>query len=131
MLGSIEAGLRRDAQLVGPQLRYWAPEGAAGSLAQRCAGGAGLQALEDAFFADRPLEARLLQPWPLLRELQAAGVPCAALLSFSAEGGDNLGEANQVAAAAAAAAGLADQGHVQWEPPATWRHVYGASHAVY
>lgn len=142
MLGSIEATFRRDAQLAGPQLRYWAPpsaDGAEGSLEQRCAG-AGLAPLEPSFFADRPLERRQLQPWPLLRALAEAGVPCAAVLSFSTEG-DNAADALQLAAAAAAVAGLApaagaigqqqQQPAVQWVPPASWQYAYGGPPAVY
>lgn len=142
MLGSVEATIRRDAQLAGPQLRHWAPpspEGADGGLAQRCAG-AGLAPLEPSFFADRPLERRQLQPWPLLRALAEAGVPCAAVLAFSTEG-DNASDALQLATAAAAVAGLAtaaeaagqqqQQQAVQWVPPASWQYVYGGPPAVY
>ena len=145
MLGSIEATFRRDAQLAGPQLRYWAPSasggggGGDGGLAQRCAG-AGLAPLEPSFFADRPLERRQLQPWPLLRALADVGVHCAAVLSFSTEG-DNAADALQLATAAAAVAGLApaagtagqqqQQQAVQWVPPASWQYVYGGPPAVY
>lgn len=144
VLGSVEAGFRRDAQLAGPQLRWWAPPGAdatGGALAQRCREATGVPPLEDSFFEDRPLEARQLQPWPLLRELAAAGVPCAALLSFSTEG-DNVGEAFGMATAAAAVAGLpapeaaggegaAAAAQQQWAPPPSWQHVYGSAPAVY
>lgn len=137
VLGSVEATVRRDAQMSGPQLRYWAPSGAdsdsSGSLAQRCAAAAGLQPLEAHFFEDRSLEQRLLPPWPLLRSLQAQGVPCAAILSFTTEG-DNLGEAFEVAAAAAAAAGLPTPSGGQaaaGAAPQSWQYVYGESTAVY
>lgn len=140
MLGSVESGFRRDAQLAGPQLRWWAPSDASGSaLVQRCQDTPGLLQLEASFFDDRALEARQLQPWPLLRELAAAGVPCAALLSFSAEG-DNVAEAFGMATAAAAAAGLqapeqaGGEGAAaaqQWVPPPSWQHVYGSAPAVY
>ena len=149
VLGSIEAGLRRDAQLVGPQLRYWAPDAPSGGpaaaacgnsagneLSDRCAG-AGVPPLEPSFFEDRPLEERALQPWPLLLALRDAGVPCTALLCFSAEG-DNLGDAFQLAGGAADVAGLPAPGGSgeaaappQWVPPHTWQHVYGTSTAVY
>ncbi len=141
MLGSIEAGFRRDAQLAGPQLRWWAPAdaGASSALVQRCQAASGLLQLEGSFFDDRALEARQLQPWPLLRELAAAGVPCAALLSFSTEG-DNVAEAFGMATAAAAVAGLqapaaaggeAPAGEQQWMPPPSWQHVFGSAPAVY
>jgi hypothetical protein len=139
VLGSMEAGFRRDAQLVGPQLRCWAPEGgsdAGARLLQRCQAAApgGVPALEPALLQDRPLEQRQLQPWPLLRALAERGVPCAALLSFSAEG-DNLGDAAVMASAAAAAAGLAaapgEQQQPQWQPPRSWQYVFGARTAVY
>lgn len=140
MLGSIEAGFRRDAQLAGPQLRWWAPADAGSSaLMQRCQDAVGLLQLEASFFDDRPLDARQLQPWPVLRELASAGVPCAALLSFSAEG-DNVAEAFGMATAAAVVAGLqapaatGGEGTAapqQWVPPPSWQHVYGSAPAVY
>lgn len=140
VLGSIEAGFRRDAQLAGPQLRWWAPADAGSSaLMQRCQDAVGLLQLEASFFDDRPLDARQLQPWPVLRELASAGVSCAALLSFSAEG-DNVAEAFGMATAAAVVAGLqapaatGGEGTAapqQWVPPPSWQHVYGSAPAVY
>lgn len=135
VLGSIEATFRRGAQLQGPQLRCWAPEGAhasEGSLATRCTA-AGLTPLEASFFADRPLDARQLQPWPLLQALEALHVPCAAVLCFSTEG-DNTADAAQLATTAAAVGGIAAAGQQQeqrWVPPASWQYVYGGAPAVY
>lgn len=145
VLGSIEASSRRDAQLVGPQLRCWAPDadGGGSGLLHRCEAAApgGVPPLEPGLLEEWPLEQRLLPPWPLLRHLCQLGVPCAAILSFSTEG-DNLGDAFVMAAAAAAAAGL-DEGAAsggeaaagpagrEWVPPRSWQSVYGASAAVY
>jgi proteasome assembly chaperone 2 len=144
VLGSLEAGFRRDAQLVGPQLRRWAPDGqTSGALLERCAAAApgGVPTLEPAFLEDRPAEQRLLQPWPLLLALKAEDVPCAALLSFSSEG-DNLADAFLMAEAAAAAVGIQAgrehgsgsaerQPQPKWVPPRSWQTVYGTNTPVY
>lgn len=136
MLGSIEATFRRDSQLAGPQLRFWAPSAGAEEQRQRCSS-LGLQPLEESFFEDRSLEARQLPPWPLLRHLQQQGVPCCAILSFSTEG-DNAADAVVMATAAAQAAGLQAVGDEQaaaaqrqWVPPSSWQYVYGTTGAVY
>ncbi|KAI3438729.1 hypothetical protein D9Q98_001149 [Chlorella vulgaris] len=141
VLGSIEAGIRRDSQLVGLQLRCWAPESDANAGAlQSCKGSApgGVPRLEADFWQDRALPQRQLPPWPLLRALQQQGVPCAALLSFTTEA-DNLGDAFQLASAAAAAAGLQAGGgssgaaaQPQWQAPSSWQYLGGgAAGAVY
>lgn len=154
VLGSIEATQRRDEQLVGPQLRCWAPDSsgsaggaagdAAGSAAElllgRCRGAAGVPLLEASFWQGLPLEARCLPPWPLLRALHCAGVPTAALLCFSSEG-DNVADGLMVATATAAALDLQARGGAsnnvagsaagQWVPPPGWQCLYGATAAVY
>ncbi len=140
MLGSLDAVFRSDGQLGGPQLRYWSPEAAA--LSEACER-QGLRALEPEWFqraGDKPLAERLLPPWPLLRELQAAGVACAALLTFSLEG-DNRPEACMLAGVAAGALGLAGPaaapqelgaargaaGSIAWREPSSWDFAFGRS----
>ncbi|KAL4425590.1 hypothetical protein ABPG75_009606 [Micractinium tetrahymenae] len=162
VLGSIEATMRRDEQLAGPQLRCWAPgtpaqaadgssseagssgvdavDAASAALLERCRSGAGAPLLEASFWQDRPLEARCLPPWPLLRALRSAGVPAAALLCFSSEG-DNVADGLMVASAAAAAAGLqagtapagdaAESPPLRLLPPPGWQYLYGSTAAVY
>lgn len=94
---------------------------------------------------DKPLEQRLLPPWPLLLALEGEGVPCAALLAFCLEG-DNRPDAHALAGAAAGVLGLQQAGRAQadgppvgeaapasasvgltWLPPASWQHAFGSA----
>lgn len=130
VLGSVDASLRRDSQLTGPQLRFWSGSCAGSDALQQACIGAGLESLEAAFFEDKPLEARALPPWPLARACEACAVPSAALLTFTAEG-DNVPDAEQLAVATCKAVaeleGLGGAGGAagRWERPESWQFVYG------
>eukprot|EP00887_Chlorella_sp_A99_P000755 scaffold5.g755.t1 len=134
VLGSLDAALRRDAQLAGSQLRWWAPA-ATSELRERCTA-AGLAPLEAGWFAERAEEEHLLPPWPALVQLRlqqhTGGPAVAAVLIFAAEG-ENLADAHQLAAAAARVAGLAPGeggGEPRWVPPQTWQYVFGRAPVI-
>ena len=135
VLASLDASTRVDAQLAGTQLRYWAAGASGGDeeLAAACAG-AGLAALEPSWFeGGKPLEERLLPPWPLLRACREGGVPAATALTFATEG-DNQPEAAALAAAGAAVLGLrlgAGEGCQPWVQPPAWQHLDGGERAYY
>lgn len=141
LLGSLDAALRRDEQLGGKQLRFWALEpgpaaggqgASAGALADRCAA-AGLPRLEASWLAERPLERQLLPPWPAALQLQARALPgLAAVLAFAAEG-ESREAAAALAAAAAVAAGLVAAGDAvqAWQPPPSWQWAFSRRAAVY
>ena len=130
LLGSLDATLRRDAQLAGTQLRSWSQDV---GLQERCSS-CGLPPLEETWFSEQGIEEQLLPPWPAQVQLRQLGLGhVAALLIFAAEG-ENLADAHVLAAAAARAGGLVAEGdpaEPRWVPPESWQWVFGCSVAVY
>lgn len=130
LLGSLDGSFRRDDQLQGSQLRFWAPPNDA--LEATCTA-AELPKLEEEWFAQgKPLEQRLMPPWPLMRSCQAQGLSCAAVLAFVLEG-DNVPDAVKVANAAGKVVkevGALTTGEGRWSQPPSWRYAFGGARPV-
>jgi len=94
----LDAGLRRDAQITGPQVRYLQ---AATTPQQEGAppGLAGAAPLEADYLTEEKTAHSLLPPWPLLGACEGAGLPATLLAVFATEG-DNTYEALTLARAA-------------------------------
>lgn len=120
-LGSLDGRFRRDRQLTGSQLRSYAN----GKQQDACAH-AGILPLEDDWFADLPLEKRLLPPWPLHKACRTSEteMTCASILIFASEG-NNVPEAHLLAnAAVTTVPGLRSRfqelNSPPWRPPPSW-----------
>lgn len=121
VLGGLDATVRRDAQLLGPQLRYWTSDN---TLDTTCAS-SGIEKIESDWFDDKSAEERLLPPWSLLTAFNSAGLAAAALLVFVIEG-DNTREGSAVAEAVKKV--VPQLGQVlgqEWKQPITWANVFG------
>lgn len=122
-LGSLDGRFRRDSQLSGSQLRFYAD----GKQRDACLH-ADILPLEEDWFADLPLERRLLPPWPLQKACKSReAVACASILIFALEG-NNVPEAHSLADAAVAAvpelkSRFEEVKHPQWRCPPSWVHL--------
>lgn len=126
VLGSVDAGARRDAGLAGPAP---VPVTAAGMCEElmSAAAAAGVPALVDGEF-EPPRAERRLPPWPLLASAAENGPPTLALLAFASDG-DNAADAVALATVAARVL-LADAAPKAWTVPPAWRAVYGGGARV-
>jgi len=123
---------RPDSVTGSRSLRFWCQ----GDEALRAAcEGAGCSELDQATASDRPEAERRTQPWPLIRELSAAGIPVAVLFKIVSAEGDNREDALAVASVAAQVGGLVGTApgaaEEAWRAPLSWQAgLYGPA-AVY
>ena len=127
ILGSLDGRFRRDDQLTGSGLRYWSETTDLETLCTT----AELRKLEEEYFEDKALEARVMPPWPLVKACKEAGVPCAAVLAFALEG-DNQQDGVKVASAAmkvvpALGAGTGGAEGGKWKQPPSWKFAFGGA----
>lgn len=75
------------------------------------------------------MEQHIMPPWTLLCACAKANIPCAAILTFAADG-DNIPEANAVAGAAAkaipaiSATDIVENG---WIQPPSWKYAFSTA----